>query len=80
MVLPDVNLDQATEGAVVSAFWNTGQDCTAATRVYVHESIHDKFVSMLVKKTQKVAAASNTTGGFKRTGETITGIPFLPEY
>ena len=26
------------------AFYNAGQDCTAITRVLVHETIHDKFV------------------------------------
>jgi betaine-aldehyde dehydrogenase len=54
IVLPDADIDMATEGAVVSAFWNTGQDCTAATRIYVHESMHDEFVSLLVKKTMKI--------------------------
>lgn len=54
IVLNDANIDAATEGAVVAAFWNSGQDCTAATRVYVHESIHDAFVELLVKKAQNI--------------------------
>ncbi len=52
--MPDADIDAATEGAVVAAFWNTAQDCTAATRVYVHQSMHDKFISMLVKKAAKI--------------------------
>ncbi|MGW5691340.1 aldehyde dehydrogenase family protein, partial [Streptomyces asiaticus] len=36
----------------------TRQDCTAATRVLVHESVHDAFVSALAK-----AAAAIRTGG-----------------
>ncbi len=54
VILPDASVDAATEGAIVSAFWNTAQDCTASTRIYVHESMHDKFVSMLVKKAGKI--------------------------
>ena len=54
VVLPDASIDAATEGAVVSAFWNTAQDCTATTRVYVQEQMHDKFVSMLIKKASKI--------------------------
>jgi betaine-aldehyde dehydrogenase len=54
IVLPDADIDAATEGAVVSAFWNTGQDCTATTRIYVHESMHDAFVKMLVNKTKRI--------------------------
>lgn len=50
VVLPDADLEMAAEGAVVGAFWNTGQDCTAVTRVYVHESQHDALVKLLVKK------------------------------
>jgi betaine-aldehyde dehydrogenase len=54
VILPDASVDAATEGAIVSAFWNTAQDCTASTRIYVHESMHNKFVSMLVKKAGKI--------------------------
>ncbi len=54
IVLDDANIDAATEGAVVAAFWNSGQDCTAATRVYVHENIHDAFIELLVQKARKI--------------------------
>ncbi|MGC5413360.1 aldehyde dehydrogenase family protein, partial [Streptomyces sp. DT225] len=41
----------------VAGYFNAGQDCTAATRVLVHESIHDEFVTALAK-----AAADTKTG------------------
>src|SRR3989344_4005336 len=53
IVLEDADLDAAAKGAVAGAFWNTGQDCTAVTRVYVHEKMHDKFVNILVNETKK---------------------------
>ncbi len=54
IVLEDADVDAAAEGAVVSGFWNTAQDCTAATRMYVHEKVHDKFLKALVAKTKKM--------------------------
>ncbi len=33
---------------------NNGEDCANSTRYYVHESVKDKFVDMLVKKIKKV--------------------------
>eukprot|EP01133_Synstelium_polycarpum_P024668 gene24668-29586_t len=37
-----------------AAFFNGGQDCTAATRVIVHESIHDQLVEALVRNAEKL--------------------------
>ncbi len=54
VIMPDASLEAAAEGAIVSAFWNGAQDCTATTRVYVQEKMHDKLVSMLVKKAAKI--------------------------
>ena len=50
IVFPDANLDKAASGIVAGAFFNAGQDCTAATRVVVHSSVHDEFVAALVEK------------------------------
>ncbi|WP_405611651.1 gamma-aminobutyraldehyde dehydrogenase [Streptomyces sp. NBC_01508] len=49
---------KAVEDISVAGFFNAGQDCTAACRVLVHESIHDEFVTELAK-----AAADTKTGG-----------------
>lgn len=54
IVFSDANLDAATEGAVVGGLVNNGEDCANSTRYYVHESVKDKFVDMLVKKIRKV--------------------------
>ncbi|KQR37683.1 gamma-aminobutyraldehyde dehydrogenase [Microbacterium sp. Leaf159] len=50
IIYPDANLDKAASGIVTGAFFNAGQDCTAATRVLVHSSVHDEFVAALVEK------------------------------
>ncbi|QHY98475.1 Gamma-aminobutyraldehyde dehydrogenase [Streptomyces sp. S4.7] len=48
---------KAVEEISVAGYFNAGQDCTAACRVLVHESIHDEFVTELAK-----AAAGTRTG------------------
>ncbi|MFF0482458.1 gamma-aminobutyraldehyde dehydrogenase [Streptomyces sp. NPDC004435] len=57
VVFEDTDIDKAVEDISVAGFFNAGQDCTAATRVLVHESIHDEFVAALAK-----AAAETKTG------------------
>ncbi|MGV9362447.1 aminobutyraldehyde dehydrogenase [Amycolatopsis sp. NPDC003731] len=57
LVFPDAGLAETAEGIVGAAFYNAGQDCTAGSRVLVHESIHDDFVAALAK-----AAAAQTPG------------------
>lgn len=55
IVFTDAALDRAAAGIVTAAFFNAGQDCTAATRVLVHSSIHDAFVAALVERTRSHA-------------------------
>ncbi|SFR28589.1 1-pyrroline dehydrogenase [Lentzea waywayandensis] len=49
LVFDDVDVAAAAEGIVGAAFYNAGQDCTAASRVLVHSAVHDEFVEALVK-------------------------------
>ncbi len=44
VVFDDADLEAAIHGAVAGSLINTGQDCTAATRAYVHRSRFDAFV------------------------------------
>lgn len=54
IVFDDADIDAATEGAVVGALLNNGQDCGSATRFYVHESVYDKFLESYKKKLRMV--------------------------
>ena len=45
VVFDDADLEAAVHGAVAGSLINTGQDCTAATRAYVHRSRFDEFVA-----------------------------------
>jgi betaine-aldehyde dehydrogenase len=47
VVLDDADVEAAAHGAVAGALINSGQDCTAATRVVVHRSLHDELVAAI---------------------------------
>jgi aldehyde dehydrogenase (NAD+) len=50
MIMEDVDLELALEGCVWGGFGTTGQRCTAASRVIVHEQVHDRFVEQFVAR------------------------------
>lgn len=64
VVFSDADLQKAADGIVAAAFFNAGQDCTAATRVIVHSSVHDELVRALVERTRTHAR----TGGPQEDG------------
>ncbi|MFD1545862.1 aldehyde dehydrogenase family protein [Nonomuraea guangzhouensis] len=48
VILPDADLAAAAASLRTAAFWNSGQECGAACRVLVHESVAETFVALLV--------------------------------
>ncbi len=52
VVLNDADLDLAVETCLNSAFYSTGQRCTAASRLIVEAGIHDAFVATLSARMQ----------------------------
>lgn len=47
LVFESADLEQAANWAALGICYNTGQDCTASSRVYVQESIYDRFIESL---------------------------------
>ncbi|GAA4979214.1 gamma-aminobutyraldehyde dehydrogenase [Yinghuangia aomiensis] len=68
VVFADADVPAAAEGIAGAGYFNAGQDCTAATRVLVHEDVHDDFVAAL-------AAAAN---GLKTAGPDVEDADFGP--
>ncbi|HSJ50268.1 MAG TPA: aldehyde dehydrogenase family protein [Actinomycetota bacterium] len=54
VVFADADLDGCVEGSVWSAFGNTGQDCTARSRMLVERPVYDEFVERLAKRTAEL--------------------------
>ena len=50
VVLDDADLNVAVELCAQSAFFSTGQRCTAASRLIVTQGIHDRFVAALAER------------------------------
>lgn len=50
VILDDADLSVAVECAANSAFFSTGQRCTAASRLIVTKGIHDKFTAALTER------------------------------
>jgi aldehyde dehydrogenase (NAD+) len=50
MIMEDADLELAVDGCLWGGFGTTGQRCTAASRVVVHEKVHDRFVEQFVAR------------------------------
>jgi acyl-CoA reductase-like NAD-dependent aldehyde dehydrogenase len=55
IVFPDADLEQAVAGSLFTSFFNSGQVCTSGSRLLVHESIADDFVSELAARARELA-------------------------
>lgn len=47
LVFDDADIDAAIDGIRTFGFYNAGQDCTAACRLYVQDGIYERFVERL---------------------------------
>jgi aldehyde dehydrogenase (NAD+) len=54
VVMDDADLDLAVEGIVWSAFGTSGQRCTAASRVIVHEAVYGELKAKLVAASERL--------------------------
>lgn len=54
IVYDDADLEAAVKGAVSGGYVNCGQDCTAATRIYVQRQAYPEFLQMLVDASQTI--------------------------
>ena len=51
IVFPDADMRRAVKGSMYGIFLNTGQVCTAGSRILVERSVHDEFVQNLIDVT-----------------------------
>ena len=58
MIMDDARLDLAVEGCLWGGFGTTGQRCTAASRVVVHEKVYDAFVEQFVARARGLRVGS----------------------
>ena len=54
VVFDDADLDQVAETLRFAGYWNSGQDCTAATRVIAGPKVYDNFVAKLADQVRSI--------------------------
>ncbi len=59
-VRADANLDFAVENLVDGSFFNSGQSCCGIERIYVHESVYERFVEAFVAKAKEYVLGDPT--------------------
>ena len=62
VVFADADLEAAAKGVRSAGFWNGGQECGAATRVLVHESVASKFIELLVREISEITVGAPGAG------------------
>jgi len=67
IIFESADLDQAANWTGLGILYNTGQDCTAGSRLFVQDTIYDKFMSMLIEKVKQLTIShgfdENAQGG-----------------
>jgi len=63
IVFEDADLDEAVAGAMAAKMRNMGEACTAANRIYVHESIIEEFGARLAAKMASLTVGRGTQDG-----------------
>jgi len=54
IIFADCDLNKAVRMALSGVFFNKGENCIAAGRIFVEESIHDEFLERVVEETKKM--------------------------
>uniref|UniRef100_A0A9R1SC50 10-formyltetrahydrofolate dehydrogenase n=2 Tax=Cyprinus carpio TaxID=7962 RepID=A0A9R1SC50_CYPCA len=54
IIFNDCDLDKAVRMGISSVFFNKGENCIAAGRLFIEESIHDTFVERVVSEIKKM--------------------------
>lgn len=54
IIFDDADIDRAIDGALVSAFGNSGQICIAGSRILIHANVADRFIEGFVARTENL--------------------------
>jgi succinate-semialdehyde dehydrogenase/glutarate-semialdehyde dehydrogenase len=60
IVFEDADMDVAIEGTMLAKMRNLGEACTAANRIYVHESIAEEFTRRLAERMSALKVGDGT--------------------
>ena len=63
IVFDDADLESVVSGVRTFGFYNAGQDCTAACRIYAAPKIHDKLVADLSAAASSIKVGTQEEDG-----------------
>jgi aldehyde dehydrogenase (NAD+) len=63
IVFADADLDQAVAGAALAAFANSGQVCSAGTRLFIERRIYDDFLERVAEFTRGLSVGNGLNDG-----------------
>jgi len=64
IVAADADIKRAADATIWAAMSNAGQTCISAERVYVHESVADKFIEEALKVARKIHPGAPGVGNY----------------
>src|SRR5215208_3931473 len=60
IVCEDADVEAAVKAVIIGRYWNAGQACLGCKRVFVHDSVHDDFISQLVDRVERYEPGDGT--------------------
>lgn len=60
IVFDDANIENAIEATLRGGFFNQGENCTAVTRLLLHEDIYDKFLPPFIDRVKRIKMGDPT--------------------
>jgi len=60
IVFNDAEIEEAVEANLRGGFFNQGENCTAVTRLLLHEDIYDNFLSQYIERVKKIRMGDPT--------------------
>lgn len=64
LILEDADLDEAVDKALGGMFYNSGQMCSATSRLLVHQSIAERFYQKFKAAVESITLGSDLSGPF----------------
>ena len=72
VVFEDADLAAAAAGVRAAGFWNSGQECGAGCRVLVHESVAERFVTLLAEQVSTLVVGEPGAGDDVEVGPLVS--------
>lgn len=73
VIFDDADIESAIAGIRMAGFYNSGQDCTAACRVMVRDSVYDDLLSGLTTAVSSIAVGDPSGGDEVEMGPVVSG-------